>query len=130
MKIDHLKEPTYLHFSEKYHPLWMLKVGDFTWWSAHEKEYFIDTKIHTKNQAQLNDFFLDPKTIVEQTDSSEYVKHEDGSISFTSTIYFKPQSSLDLGMIISAFSAVSVIALIVFLSFVPILKNTFTQKET
>lgn len=101
IKIENLKTPIYVHFTEKYHPLWKVKAGDFNWKQGLNKTIFLDDKFHFKNQAQLNDFLLDPEYLKTILHTNEYTVNSDDSINFSATIYFQPQSSLYLGMIIS-----------------------------
>jgi len=82
------EEGIYVNFSENYHPDWKVRVGEFSWWDAlREEEYFLDEKYHIENDAGLNTFFV----------PIEALETSGGDV----TIFFRPQSHLYLGLIIS-----------------------------
>jgi len=102
ISLKNVKENTYLNFSEKYHPDWSLRVGDFNWFNVlTNKNYFIDNRYHSENDAMLNSFLIDPSYIKQNFDKSYYKENPDGSIDVELTLYFKPQSYFYLGLIIS-----------------------------
>lgn len=81
----------YMHFSEKYHPDWKIRIGAFSWWDAlWEQSYFLDDSFHRENEAGLNSFAL-PYTLLDTSHSSEI------------TIFFRPQAYLYGGLLISGF---------------------------
>ena len=109
IKIENITKPFYLHFADSYHPDWRLRVGDFNWLDVlGDKKYFMPANIHTKNNAKLNSYFIDPKTL----DGGKVITNKDGSITLNMTLYFVPQTYTYIGTMISAVSFVSVIILL------------------
>ena len=91
-------------FSEKFHPDWKIRVGDFNWTSSLlSKKYFYPDQQHSQNQFGLNEFQLNSEVINKNTKL---------------TIYFAPQANLNLGLIVSMstlmISIVIIIILVVF----------------
>jgi len=81
------REGLYVNFSEKYHPDWRVRIGEFHWWDVFQEEnYFLSSEYHYKNEAGLNTFFI-PKEEVEKDT--------------TITLFFRPQAYLYGGLIIS-----------------------------
>lgn len=95
-KISH---PLYINYSEAYHPDWKLRVGDFNWFKVlTDKNYFISDKYHSESDTKLNSFYIDPRAICK---SYECKRNSDGSYDISLTLYFRPQSYMYLGLIIS-----------------------------
>ena len=115
-----INEPVYIQFSEAYHPDWRLRLGDLTWYKViSDKDYFLPDKFHTKNEAFLNSFYLYPEYIKKTFPDSFYKINPDGSLDLNFTLYFRPQSYVYLGLIVS----ISVfIICIVYLSYVSVVK--------
>ena len=93
-----VKDPLYLNFTENYHPQWKLRVGEFSWYDGRSNNYFLDESTHFKNQANLNSFFIDPKTICKTFTCK---RNDDGSYDIEMTLYFLPQSYVYWGLIVS-----------------------------
>ena len=102
----HLKNVSssfYLNFSESYHSDWDLKIGNFNWSSAIlEKNYFLESENHMKNNAGLNSFYIDLSSI----SKNNYTKNRDGSYNVDLTLYFKPQSYFYIGLIVSGLTLI------------------------
>jgi len=90
-------QPTYLNFTERFHPDWRLKPDDFNWLlSLIWPSYFLSDSYHSANGARLNSYYLPP-----------------GS-SQTLHLYFKPQAYVNLGLIISSVSFFTIVVLIIY----------------
>jgi len=108
IRLKNLREPVYLNFSDKYHPDWKLRAGDFNWFSAILKNnYFLADKNHFESDARLNSFFLDPEKICQPY---ACVKNNDGTFDLNLTLYFKPQSYMYLGLILLLITFVVIIS--------------------
>jgi hypothetical protein len=114
----------YLNFSEAFHPDWRIRIGDFNWWDVlFSKNYFIDNKNHLRNDALLNSYILNPKSIcpprglvavgAKRRDNG-CTKNMDGSYDIEGTLYFAPQSYLYLGLIVSGSTLVLVVGYLIF----------------
>lgn len=98
INLKNTNKPVFINFSESYHPLWRIRVGEFNWFKVlTEKSYFISDKSHFKNDAQLNSFSIDPVSICK---SYECKKNTEGTYDIDLTLYFSPQSYVYLGLII------------------------------
>jgi hypothetical protein len=99
--IKNISSPVYLNFSDSYHPGWCLYFGPFSWLSAMGLEsVFLPDTSHIKSDAGLNTFIIDPIYIKHHFPHT-YKENPDGSIDIEATLYFKPQSFLYLGLILS-----------------------------
>jgi len=97
--VKNVREPLYVTFSQSYHPDWRIRIGDFKWYkSLFNHNYFLAQDIHLSNNANLNTYYIDPPVICDRFVCDE---NEDGSYNFDITIYFKPQSLTNLGLVIS-----------------------------
>lgn len=115
IRVENISENTYLHFSQLYHPDWKLRVGSLDQWSVvKQSNYFYPEQYHIQNEAQLNSYFLDLNTI---KNSSQYAfeQNPNGSINLNINLYFKPQASMNIGLLISAISVVIGLIYIVFI---------------
>ncbi len=113
--VNNATQPFYLNFTDSYHPDWRIKVGEFNWYAMlQEDNYLLSDSIHTKSEAKLNSFSIDPKAIKQQMSSDQYTVNEDGSIDFTMTLYFTPQTYSYLGIIISGSVALLLFGYIIF----------------
>lgn len=102
VKLQNISEPTYVNFSEKYHPDWKVRVGKFHWFDVlTQADYFFPDNFHSENDAKFNSFLIDPEYIKKNFTKDQYRENPDGSIYLELTIYFKPQSYFYLGLIIS-----------------------------
>lgn len=113
ININNVSKPFYINFSETYNPNWKLKSGNFDWIkSLFDKNYFLPVS-HQENDAGLNSFYIDPKqTCVIATNCT---KNADGTYNMQLTLYFKPQSYLYLGLIISGITLMGIIVAVVIL---------------
>ena len=74
-----------LFFSEAYHPGWKIRIGGFSWWkSLIEKNYYLNDQYHIRDKYGLNQFDV--------TEVSDDLKM---------TLYFAPQTWVNVGSIIS-----------------------------
>jgi len=106
--LKNIKEKIYVNFSEKYHFDWNLKIGKFNWFNVLiSKNYFLENRYHSKNDAGLNSFLIDPEYIKQNFDKSCYTENPNGSINMEITLYFKPQSYFYLGLVISIVALLS-----------------------
>ncbi len=97
--LKNTSHPVYLNFSEAYHPDWRIKVGKFNWFAVlTNKNYFVSDGYHTESDAKLNSFYIDPKVICK---SYVCAKNSDGTYDISLTLYFRPQSYMYLGLIMS-----------------------------
>jgi len=102
IKLINIKEPVYLNFSEKYHPDWKLRIGEFNWFNGLiKKDYFLPDSSNFENEAKLNSFYIDPEYI-KNNYPGQYIENSDGSIDIELVVYFKSQSYFYLGLIISS----------------------------
>lgn len=102
IRLRNISEPTYINFSEKYHPDWKMYAGEFHWFDVlRKKDYFFADKFHSENDAQLNSFFVDPEYIKKNLPTTSYDVNTDGSVDVDLTLYFKPQAYYFLGLLAS-----------------------------
>jgi len=99
ISLKKVMEPRYINFSETFHPDWKMRVGEFNWFKVLvEKNYFIADKYHTESDAKLNSFYINPAIMCK---SYTCKKNTDGSYDMNLTVYFRPQSYMYFGLIIS-----------------------------
>lgn len=102
IRLESILEPTYINFSEKYHPDWQLYAGQFhplgIWM---KKAYLLPESLHSENDARLNSFLLDPEYIKQNAPKDSYVANPDGSVTIDLMLYFKPQSYYLIGLLLS-----------------------------
>lgn len=102
LRLENLSEPTYINFSEKYHPDWRMRAGEFRWLDALvKKDYFLPDNSHTENDARFNSFFIDPEYIRKYLPKDSYTVNADQSINIDLTLYFKPQAYYFVGLLVS-----------------------------
>jgi len=102
MQLKDVKEPFYLNFSQSYHPGWKVRVGEFSWVkSLFHNNYFQDQIVHIENNAKLNSYYIDPEKICVFGDCW---KKENGNYDLNLTLYFTPQSYINVGLVISMLS--------------------------
>ncbi len=98
--IKNISSSFYLNFSESYHPSWKIKMGNFNWFKAiFNKNYFLNDKYHFENEAKLNSFLIEPKLICKN--DLDCHRNNDGTYDIIITLFFKPQSYVYIGLIIS-----------------------------
>lgn len=100
INLTNINSLIYLNFSESYHPSWKIRVGEFNWFKTlTEKNYFLPDRYHYKNDAFLNSFLIDPKSVCQNN----------SNCNIDLTLYFAPQSYVYLGGIISLITLTSLI---------------------
>jgi len=107
IKLKNIDKPIYLNFSEDYHPQW--KIGDisFKWFKVFtDKSIFLNDSFHYKNYYGLNSFYIDPEDLCSKFICS---KSKDGGYDIDLVLFFKPQSYMNLGLIISIWTLSSII---------------------
>jgi len=116
IKLKNLSELVYLNFSESYHPDWKIKVGKFNWFKVlTDKNYFLLDEFHFENNALFNSFVIDPDYIKSHYSNSSYKENPDGSIDVELTLFFRPQSYLYFGLIISITTLVACLGYLIYL---------------
>lgn len=126
IRLKNLSEPVYLNFSEAYHPDWKIRVGDFNWFKVlTEKNYFLLDEFHFENDAKLNSFMISPEYIKSHYSDSFYKENSDGSMDLELTLYFRPQSHLYFGLIISITTLAACLGYLIYLKIrdIKILRN-------
>lgn len=99
VELKNIKDPFFLNFSDRFHPDWKLRAGDFNWWDAiFQKDYFLSDKDHFENDAKLNSFYINPEKACSKY---ECQKNPDGGYDMKLTLFFKAQGWFYLGLIIS-----------------------------
>lgn len=100
--LEKVNKPFYLNFSEDFHPDWKIRIGDFNFISyLFNNNYFENDSKHIKNDAGFNSYYIDPKL---SCNSEKCGINADGTYSIPITVYFKPQTYLYLGTLISIFT--------------------------
>lgn len=115
--IENVIQPFYLNFSEAFHPGWKLRLGKFSWIDTLiNNNYFLTDKNHFQNDAKLNSFYVDPTKACQQFTCS---KNQDGSYKLNLTLYFRPQSYMILGLIITGATTLFIIGylLVIFINY-------------
>jgi len=103
LKLENIKIPVYLNYTDKFHPDWKIRIGKFNWREIFfQKDYFLPEKYHTENPAQFNSFLVDPEYLINNYPPSSYHINPDGSMNVSVTMYFRPQAYQNLGLIVSA----------------------------
>jgi hypothetical protein len=100
-----------------------------------KSNYFIDNKNHSKNDAGLNSYLIDPEQVcnVHKVNNvykvgNGCVRNLDGSYDITGTLYFKPQSYMYLGLIISGSTLIIIFGYLGFIGFNS-LKRKYERKN-
>ncbi len=100
--ISNLKGKQRILFYESYHSGW--KMYPF----AKSNRFILSSPIfedsHKPHAIYGNGWEIDSETIKSTLDKSHYVQHQDGSIDFTLTLYFLPQSYLYIGILLTFLS--------------------------
>lgn len=101
-----LSKPSYIQFSETYHPDWNLYPADFQWIDLLSKNTLLSTENkHKKNESQFNSFYIDPQQICSKV-SCERDKENNYIIDMI--LFFTPQGYMYMGSIISTFTGIIV----------------------
>ncbi len=102
VQLKNISKPTYLHFTDTYHPDWRIKIGNFNWYaSLFNKSYFAPNNFHYKNDVNLNSFLIDPEYIKKHVNKGDYKINSDDSVDTIITLYFSPQSHSQVGLILA-----------------------------
>lgn len=124
VNLENISKSVYLNFSEAYHKDWRVKAGDFNWWSAlFDNKYFLPNDQHYQNDAKLNSFIIDPQSIKKSMNNNQYTSNPDGSINMKITLFFQPQSYVNLGFIISSLTLIICVVFLVILGYNSLHKN-------
>lgn len=116
LEIKNIKSPAYLNFSERFHPDWKIRIGEFHWYSVLAKNnYFVSDDNHFENDAKLNSFHLDPEQIKKNYPKDSYKTNPDGSLDLKITLFFRPQSYLYLGLLIFGATLLASLAYLVYI---------------
>jgi hypothetical protein len=98
-----ISESVYVNFTEKYHPDWKIRFGDFDWFDVlRKKGQFLSDEEHFETDANLNSFHIDPVEICRPMNNGVCKKNKDGSYDLYFTLYFKPQAHFHFGLIVSS----------------------------
>lgn len=92
--LKNLNEPIWLNFSESYHPDWQVVCGDTSWHEMILKKNIFSLENHRTTDAGLNAFLLNPSELQEICSVGK-----NGAIALS--LYYRPQSFLYLGGIVS-----------------------------
>lgn len=104
INLTNISKPVYINFSESYSPYWRIRIGEFDWLKVlTEKNYFVMDNNHFQNDATLNSFYVDPASICKTYTCK---KNSDGTYDIDLTLYFRPQSYVYLGLIVSGITLV------------------------
>jgi len=125
ISLTNIAGPTYLNFSEVYHPSWKIFLGDFKWYNVLlNKQESISDKNHFQNDASLNSYVIDPSAVCNDNvvlrlrsglnNSKSCIKNPDGSYDIDMTLYFAPQSYTYLGLIVSGGTLIVVVGYLFF----------------
>lgn len=97
--LNNIKRPVWLNFTENYHPGWKIRIGNTSWYdSLVQKDYYLGDNLHERSVVNFNSFYIDPVYICKIYNCQ---RNSDGSFSLKLTLYFKSQSYLYLGIVLS-----------------------------
>lgn len=112
LELSNVINPVYVNFSEGFHPQWKFHIGKFNWIDALiQTDYFVSDKLHTKNDANLNSYYVNPKELCAENDC---VLNPDGTYTLEITLYFLPQSYVYIGGIISITTLLLIFGYLIF----------------
>lgn len=99
IKIPNTLKPFNINFTDLYSQDWEIRIGNFNWFNALFKlDYFVDSKYHSESDSKLNSFYINPTVLCKKYSCK---KNVDGTFDMNLTLYFKPQSYMYIGLIIS-----------------------------
>jgi len=99
VQLKNVEDQIYLNFSETFHPQWKIRVGAFNWWEPIiHSNYFLPESIQQPNDTGFNSYLIDPRSVCLQY---HCIKNKDGSYNIDITLYFTPQSYVNLGVVIT-----------------------------
>lgn len=116
VRVNYIDAPIYLNFSERFDARWKIRIGDFAWYEAFDKSYFLPDFFHEKNELGLNSFRIEPSYVRTKLPESSFVEEADGSISMDLTVYYQPLSLFYAGLIISSITLLGCMMFAVFVS--------------
>ena len=127
LQIQHLKSAGDLVFSQTFSPDWQLIPGINHFPQFSHPIY--PPQLHTQLDSTFNSFRLSPDLIRKNFPPSAYTINPDGSVNLTATLYFRPQTYVYFGFILSFAFALVAVALLVTPSsaLVKILKHSTIQ---
>ncbi len=103
-----------LNFSERFHPDWKVRVGNFSWWRAIlSRSYFLPDRFHFSDGTRMNSFTIDPQYLIKNYPASVST-NPDGSINVKLTLYFKPEAYVYVGMIVAMATFLGGVCFIIF----------------
>lgn len=106
--IPDVSKPFYLTFSENYHPDWRVRINDFAWHaSLLDSQYFMPQEGHFHTESKMNSYYIDPKEVCANTGAC--IKKNENTYDIKMTIYFRPQSYLYIGGIISMITIAGIV---------------------
>lgn len=109
IEFKNLTGPVYLNFTELYDSAWEINVGEFKWYDVlFKKGYFLPNSIHFQNAVKYNSFLIDPRVVCNTSTAMTCKINKDGTKNFEATLYFRPQSYLYLGIIISGTTFIAI----------------------
>lgn len=99
IEFKNVSNPTYVHFTETYHPGWKLYFGSADWRSFFVKNVSIlSDKSHYQDEYNLNAFLLNPDEVCNDKLCD---KNSDGSYNINMSLYFQPQAYIYPGLAVS-----------------------------
>ncbi|MFA5961756.1 MAG: hypothetical protein WC848_03695 [Parcubacteria group bacterium] len=93
-RLKNFDGPVRVNFAEKYHPDWQVVCGNTPWYALLGKKAILPVENHKMTDAGLNAFLIYPREIADAC-----AKDNDGRTALS--LYYRPQSYLYLGGIIS-----------------------------
>lgn len=104
LKLVNIKDPIYINFTDNFHPQWKIYFGTFKWYQVlFNMQNVLSEKNHMSSDAKLNSYFLDPVTTCNRHICNI---NKDGTYDINLTLYFIPQSYMNLGLIISGLTLI------------------------
>lgn len=115
INLKNLSKPIYIHFTDSYHPDWRIRLGDFQWTELlFNHNYFIPNDFHSKNEAKLNSYYIDPDYVKKNLKKDQYSVNSDGSLDAVITLYFVPQTYTYIGFAISSLVFLALLSYLLF----------------
>ncbi len=115
IRVNHLKDPEILSFSQSYSPDWTLYMGKINPLLAIFTSKSLSSQMHSQADSTFNTFYLSPDEIKKDFAPSSYQTNPDGSINFTATLYLKSQSYVYYGTVMSVAALISILAFLIVL---------------
>jgi len=113
IQFNNVKGKTYLNFSELYENGWEIHIGKFNWQSVFlSKNYSLLDSDHYQTDIRYNGFIIDT---AEVCSVYKCTKNSDGSSNFQATLYFKAESYLYLGLILTGITLLGSVFSLIYL---------------